>query len=152
ARVTAFATLAPRDGASRREPALAAAAARGGPVAIVTDGAIADHADAPADLLRSARIVVLPRTPFFDAFVSDVTGPSRIAAGDTIRLRVSYGTAGIKAGDTAGNRPGKGGGRKATLAVNVSGRRAVSPPIVLPESGIASSVLTLPPLPSALVA
>ena len=38
ARVTAFDSTAPREGASRLAPALAAAAARGGPVAVVTDG------------------------------------------------------------------------------------------------------------------
>jgi len=136
ARVTAFDTLAPRDGASRLAPALAAAAARGGPVAIVTDGAIADHADAPADLLRSARIVVLPRTPFFDAFVSDVTGPSRIAAGDTIRLRVSYGT--------AGKRETGNGKRTATLVASVGGRRLASRVVDLPDSGVVSADLPFP--------
>ena len=136
ARVTAFDTLAPRDGATRLAPALAAAAARGGPVAIVTDGAISDRTDAPADLLRFARIVVLPRTPFFDAFVSDVTGPSRIAAGDTIRLRVSYGTAGKR---ETGN--GKG---TAVLGASVAGRRIVSRVVNLPDSGIVSTDLTFP--------
>src|SRR5256885_2087162 len=148
ARVTAFDSTAPLDGASRLAPALAAAAARGGPVAIVTDGVISDPADVPADLLRLAPVVVLPRTPVFDAFVADVTGPSRIAAGDTLRLRVSYGTAGTRAGDTAGKKPGKGEERTATLAVNVSGRRVVSRPIVLPDSGIVSTDLTLPPSPA----
>ena len=148
ARVTAFDSTAPQDGASRLAPALAATAARGGPVAIVTDGVISDPADVPADLLRLARVVVLPRTPVFDAFVADVTGPSRIAAGDTLRLRVSYGTAGTRAGDTAGKKPGKGEERTATLAVNVSGRRVVSRPIVLPDSGIVSTDLTLPPSPA----
>ena len=136
ARVTAFDTLAPRDGATRLAPALAAAAARGGPVAIVTDGAISDRTDAPADLLRFARIVVLPRTPFFDAFVSDVTGPSRIAAGDTIRLRVSYGAAGKR---ERGN--GKG---TAVLGANVAGRRIVSRVVTLPDSGIVSTDLSFP--------
>ena len=136
ARVTAFDTLAPRDGATRLAPALAAAAARGGPVAIVTDGAISDRTDAPADLLRFARIVVLPRTPFFDAFVSDVSGPSRIAAGDTIRLRVSYGTAGKR---ETGN--GKG---TAVLGANVAGRRIVSRVVTLPDSGIVSTDLSFP--------
>src|SRR6266571_2650893 len=136
ARVTAFDTLAPRDGATRLAPALAAAAARGGPVAIVTDGAISDRTDAPADLLRFARIVVLPRTPFFDAFVSDVTGPSRIAAGDTLRLRVSYGTAGKR---ETGN--GKG---TAVLGASVAGRRIVSRVVNLPDSGIVSTDLTFP--------
>jgi len=136
ARVTAFDTLAPRDGATRLAPALAAAAARGGPVAIVTDGAIFDRADAPADLLRSAQIVVLPRTPFFDAFVSSVDGPARVGAGDTVRLRVSYGTAGKR---ERGN--GKG---TAVLGANIAGRRIVSRVVNLPDSGIVSTDLTFP--------
>ena len=136
ARVTAFDTLAPRDGATRLAPALAAAAARGGPVAIVTDGAIFDRADAPADLLRSARIVVLPRTPFFDAFVSSVDGPARVGAGDTIRLKVSYGTAGMR---EAGS-----GMRDALLVVTVENRRLWSRRITLPDAGTVSTDLTLP--------
>src|SRR2546430_9804016 len=119
ARVTAFDTLAPSDGTTRLAPALAAAAARGGPVAIVTDGAIADAADAPADLLRSARIVVLPRPPFFDAFVSNIDGPGRVGAGDTIRLKVSYGT--------VGERERGNGKRTATLVASVGGRRLAAP-------------------------
>src|SRR5207237_175435 len=108
--------------ATRLAPALAAAAARGGPVAIVTDGAITDLADVPQDLLQQARIAVLPRAPFFDAFIDSVAGPTRVSAGDTVRLRVSYGTAGGRAGE----RPGKGEGRKGTLVVNLSGRRLLS--------------------------
>jgi hypothetical protein len=136
ARVTAFDTLAPRDGATRLAPALAAAAARGGPVAIVTDGAISDRADAPADLLRFARIVVLPRTPFFDAFVSNVDGPGRVAAGDTIRLTVSYGVAGI--------RDARRGTRSATLVMSGDGRPLLSRRVTLPDSGTVSTDLTLP--------
>src|SRR5438445_158021 len=75
---------------------LAAAAARGGSVTVVSDGAIPDLADIPPDLARQARIVLLPRAPFFDAFVASVDGPRRVAAGDTVRLKVSYGTAGMR--------------------------------------------------------
>jgi len=136
ARVAGFDSTAPRDGASRLGPALAAAAARGGPVAIVTDGVISDPADVPADLLRRARVVVLPRTPFFDAFVSDVTGPSRIAAGDTLRLRVSYGA--------AGKRERGNGKRAATLVASAGGRRIASRVVNLPDSGIVSTDLPFP--------
>src|SRR5437667_6380147 len=108
-RVAGFDTLPPTDGASRLAPALDAAAARGGPVTVVSDGAIADLADIPPDLVRRARIVVLPRTPFFDAFVASVEGPRRVAARDTIRLRVSFGT--------AGKREAGGGRREASLMV-----------------------------------
>ena len=135
-RVAGFDTLPPTDGTSRLAPALDAAAARGGPVTVVSDGAIADLADIPPDLARRARIVVLPRTPFFDAFVASVEGPRRVSAGDTIRLRVSFGT--------AGKRETGSGKRNATLAVNLGGRRIASRAVPLPDSGIVSSELTLP--------
>ncbi|HTD71120.1 MAG TPA: hypothetical protein VK647_11775 [Gemmatimonadales bacterium] len=142
-RVAGFDTLPPTDGASRLAPALDAAAARGGPVTVVTDGAIADLADIPPDLVRRARIVVLPRAPFFDAFVASVEGPRRVSAGDTIRLRVSYGTAGKR---ERGN--GKG---TAVLEASVTGRRIASRVVALPDSGSVSTDLTFPasrfPLP-----
>jgi len=136
ARVAGFDTLPPSDGASRLAPALDAAAARGGPVTVVTDGAIADLADIPADLVRRARMVVLPRAPFFDAFVASVDGPRRVAAGDTIRLKVTYGTAGKR-------ETGKGKGT-AVLAASVTGRRIGSRVVDLPDSGIVSTDLTFP--------
>src|SRR5205807_1616205 len=64
-RVAGFDTLPPTDGASRLAPALDAAAARGGPVTVVSDGAIPDLADIPPDLARRARIVPLPRASLF---------------------------------------------------------------------------------------
>src|SRR5205814_3018674 len=95
-RVAGFDTRPPPGGASRLAPALDAAAARGGPVTVVSDGAIADFADIPPDLVRGARIVVLPRASFFVAYVASAEGPTRVAAGDTVRLKVSYGTAGMR--------------------------------------------------------
>ena len=142
ARVTGFDTTPPADGASRLAPALDAAAARGGPVTVVSDGAISDLADIPPDLARAARIVVLPRAQFFDAFVAAVDGPRRVATGDTIRLKVSYGAAGRRA--TGGMRDAGGGMRKATLGVTSEGRRLVSHEVPLPDSGIVSTELTLP--------
>ena len=146
-RVAGFDTLPPTDGASRLAPALDAAAARGGPVTVVSDGAIPDLADIPPDLARRARIVPLPRAPFFDAFLASVDGPHRVAAGDTIRLKVSYGTAGKTAGDTARKGPGKGEGRKARLVVSLSGRRVASRDVALPDSGIVSTELRFPSSP-----
>jgi len=77
-RVAAFDSTLPADGASRLAPALEAAAARGGPLVIVSDGEIVDRAALPADLLRRARVVVLPRPGFFDAFVAGVEGSRRV--------------------------------------------------------------------------
>ncbi len=135
-RVAGFDTTPPMDGASRLAPALDAAAARGGPVTVVSDGAISDRADIPPDLARAARIVVLPRAPFFDAFVAAVDGPRRVAADDTVRLTVSYGT--------AGRRDAGSGMRDASLAVTVDHRRLASRVVPLPDSGVVSTDLTLP--------
>jgi hypothetical protein len=145
ARVTGFDTLPPTDGASRLAPALAAAAARGGELVVVSDGAIDDRADLAPDLVRRARIVVLPRTPFFDAFVAAVEGPRRVSGADTLRLRVSYGTAGTR--DPKGLPDGRGGRGtgKATLVVSNEGRRLVSRVVPLPDSGIVATDVTLPP-------
>ena len=135
-RVAGFDSLPPTDGASRLAPALDAAAARGGPVTVVSDGAIADFADIPPDLVRGARIVVLPRASFFDAFVSDISGPARIGVGDTVRLKVSYGT--------AGKRERGNGKRTAPLAASVGGRRLASRVVDLPDSGVVSADLPFP--------
>src|SRR3989442_15731890 len=106
--VRAFDTLPPADGATRLGPALAAAAARGGPVIVVTDGAITDLPDVPPDLVRRARPVVLPRPPFFVAVVASIERPRRVAAARTIRLRGGHGAAGRKPGRTAGEAAGAG--------------------------------------------
>jgi len=138
--VRAFDTLPPADGASRLGPALAAAAARGGPVIVVSDGAIADLPDVPPDLVRRARLVVLPRAAFVDAFVASVEGPRRVAANDTVRLKVSYGVAGTRDPRCGMRDAGCG----ATLAVSADGKRLASRTVSLPDSGIVSADLTLP--------
>ncbi|HYK82932.1 MAG TPA: hypothetical protein VEU55_07285 [Gemmatimonadales bacterium] len=137
ARVTAFDTAPPTEGASRLAPALAAAAARGGGVIVVSDGAISDLADVAPDLVRRARIVVLERAPFFDAFVAAVDGPSRVSAGDTVRLTVTYGS--------TGPAPAGGPPRAARLVVLLGGRRLTARAVPLPASGTVATELVLPP-------
>ena len=136
-RVQAFDTGAPAEGRSHLAPALEAAAARGGEVIVVTDGAVDDAGAIPPDLLRRPRVVLLPRTPFFDGFVAGVEGQRRITTTDTVRLRVSYGTAGTREG-------GRGTGT-ATLVVSTDGRRLTTRRVTLPDSGILTTDITLPP-------
>jgi hypothetical protein len=135
ARVTAFDTLPPTDGASQLGPALAAAAARGGPIVVVTDGAISDRADLPPDLARRARVVVLARTPVFDAFVAAVDGPRRVSPADTVRLAVSYGTAGPRVTPAP---------RQVRLVVALGARVLAARPVALPDSGLAATELAVP--------
>ena len=141
-RVTAFDSGAPAEGTSHLAPALEAAAARGGEVIVVTDGAVDDLAAMPLDLLRRPRVVVLPRAPFFDAFVASVDGQRRVTSTDTVRLRVNYGTAGtLKDMEREGGR----GTATTTLVVTEGTRRLLSKTVPLPDSGIVSASLVLPP-------
>jgi hypothetical protein len=146
--VAAFDSTPPTDGASRLGPALEAAAGRAGEVVVVTDGAIDDAASIPADLLRRPRVVLLPRAPFFDAFVTSVEGVRHVTRGDTVRLRVSYGTAGKRALKDMEAGRGKG---TAKLVVSAGDRRLATQPITLPDSGTLETSITLPasrfPLP-----
>ena len=135
-RVAAFDSGAPAEGTSHLAPALEAAAARGSEVIVVTDGAVNDLASIPPDLVRLPRVVVLPRAPIFDAFVSGLDGQRRVTSTDSVRLRVSYGTAGM--------REARGGMRDATLTVTSEGRRLLSRSVVLPDSGILSTDVTFP--------
>ncbi len=141
--VTAFDTAAPTAGASHLGPALEAAAGRAGEVVVVTDGNVDDLASIPADLLRRPRVIVQSRAPFFDAYVASVEGARHVTRTDTIRLRVSYGTAGKREG---GRVTGK-----ATLVVSVGDRRLTSQAVTLPDSGILETSITIPasrfPLP-----
>jgi hypothetical protein len=134
--VTAFDSTPPSDGASRLATALAAAAARGGPIVLVTDGNVRDVATVAPDLLGRLRIVVLPRPDFRDAFIDKIEGAHRIAATDTLRLTVTYGVAGTGDG-------GRGTG-KATLVITSAGRRLTSRDVSLPDTGIVSAEITLP--------
>ena len=135
-RVTAFDSTPPAAGASHLGPALEAAAGRAGEVVIVTDGNIDDAAAIPADLLRRPRVIVQPRAPFYDAYVASVEGVRHVTRTDTIRLRVSYGVAGM--------RDARNGMRTAQLTVDVEGRNLLAKRVSLPDSGVLSEEVTLP--------
>ena len=138
ARVSAFDTTPPADGATRLGPALEAASARGGEVIVVTDGVVDDIAGIPADLRRRPRVILEPppRAPFFDAYSASVEGQRRVTSTDTVRLRVSYGT--------TGKRDARSGMRDARLTVSADGRSLVSRRVSLPDSGVLSTELTFP--------
>lgn len=131
--VQAFDSAAPAEGASRLGPALAAAAARGGALVVVSDGEVSDAGTVPPDLLARARVVVLPRAPFSDAYLAAVSGPGRVSVGDTLILTVSAGRAGPR------SRLGP-----ATIVVSVAGRTVATKPVQLPDSGVVSVAIAVP--------
>ncbi len=91
---------APDAPASRLLPALREAAARGGPIVVVSDGEIEDAAALPADLLRAARVVVLERPRERDAGVVALDLPASLRAGDTALASVDVVATGAGPGDT----------------------------------------------------
>jgi hypothetical protein len=78
----------PTLGRSLLRPALTAAAASSRPVVVVTDGEVEDAADIPLELLGRATVEVFPRPPRADLALVNLTGPSRVTAGDSIVLEI----------------------------------------------------------------
>src|SRR5262249_18839508 len=70
--VAPFDTASPVDGATRLSDALRAAAARTGPIIVVTDGAIDDAEVLPLALLHGVKIVMVPRDSIADVAMVDV--------------------------------------------------------------------------------
>jgi hypothetical protein len=81
-------------------PALREAAGRGSRVVVVTDGLVDDAASLPDDLLRRARIVVVPRAQRPDVGIAALVLPAALRAGDTTSARIDLIAAGTAAGDT----------------------------------------------------
>src|SRR5574338_1035375 len=77
---------------------LLAASAQDRSVVIVTDGAIDDRRELPADLLDAATVRLFPRESIADAAVIAVAAPERITLGDTLRIEVDLATTGALTG------------------------------------------------------
>jgi hypothetical protein len=75
-------------GRSNLLDALTGAVASGRPIAVVTDGEIADVAAIPGDLLARATVRLLPRPAGADVALTAVRAPLRLAAGDTLTIEV----------------------------------------------------------------
>jgi hypothetical protein len=82
-------------------PAWRVAASFGGPVAVVTDGEVDDARDLPADFLRAARVVVVPRPARADVGVAGLDLPLALRAGDTATATITIVAAGASPRDTA---------------------------------------------------
>lgn len=90
----------PARGRSLLAPALAAASAAGRPVVIVSDGEIEDARDLPPDLLARATVRVLARPVVRDVAITEVAGPARVTAGDTLSLEIELRSSGTRGTDS----------------------------------------------------
>jgi hypothetical protein len=86
---------------SRLLPALREALSRGGPIVVVTDGEVDDVAALPADAMRAARVMVLPRPAAADAGIAGMDLPGILVAGDTAVAQVAVASAGGTSADSA---------------------------------------------------
>jgi hypothetical protein len=115
----------PDRGRSLLGPALVAASASGRPVIVVSDGEIEDAGDLPPDLLSGAGVRLFPRAPRPDLALTQVTGPSRVTAGDSIPLEVEVEATGGATADSVVVEAELGGKRLArrTLKLRSGGAR-----------------------------
>jgi hypothetical protein len=90
----------PEASASVLLPALREAAARGGPIVIITDGVIDDAGSLPTDLLRRARVLIVPAPARPDAGVAAFEVPPALRSGDSARVSVDVAFTGAGAGDS----------------------------------------------------
>jgi hypothetical protein len=124
----------PGDGRSRVAGALRAAAGRGGPVFLVTDGELEDFLTVPVAMRRGVVVVLERRDTVPDAALRTVGIDRLVTSDDSIRLTADIGTWGALR-DTSGVLEIRAGGRR--LA-----RRVVTLP---PAPGQARRTVSLPP-------
>jgi hypothetical protein len=103
----------PNRGRSLLAPALTAAAATDRPVVVVTDGEFEDAPDIPADLLARVCVRLFPRAANPDLAITRLTGPARVAEGDTITLELEVQAVGGASRDSVSVEARLGGKRLA---------------------------------------
>ena len=128
----------PTRGRSLLAPALIGAAASGRPVIVVTDGEIEDTREIPTDILSRSGVRTFPRHPRPDLAITQVTGPSRISAGDSIPLEVVVQSVGQETSDTVTVRVTAGTTRLARRTVRLTGEAAGRARITVPTGQLSA--------------
>jgi hypothetical protein len=132
--VTPFDTTAPAGGGSQLGDALRAAAARTGPIIVVSDGAVDDAEVLPLALLRGMKLVLVPRDTIPDVALMDVAMEPRAQRSDSIGGTLLISTVGPVT-ETTGR-----------FEVFDGTRRLIAQELPLPKSpGIARRTFVLPP-------
>jgi hypothetical protein len=128
----------PGRGRSLLAPALLAAAASDRPILIVSDGEVEDVREIPPDILARSGVRLFPRTHRFDVAITRLTGPERIAAGDSITLDISIQHFGEPTRDTMTLHVSDGTKRLARQAVKLSRTPGGRVRITVPSAGLAA--------------
>ncbi|MBK7595569.1 MAG: hypothetical protein IPP98_15325 [Gemmatimonadetes bacterium] len=135
----AFGDLAPGEagGRSMLGAALPAALASGRPVTVVTDGEIGDADALPTELLATTTVRLFPRGPGDDVALVEVRGPERLAAGDSLHLRVEARRVGAAPDSTRIEiRDGAQLLQAATIRLGSTGRGVVDLAMAMPSASV----------------
>jgi hypothetical protein len=131
-----FTDSLPTLGRSLLRPALTAAAASSRPVFVVTDGEVEDAGDLPPELLGRATVEVFPRRPRADIALVNLSGPSRVTAGDSIVLQVEAQAVGGAQAKRVSVEVLSGGKTVASRSLDLGDGAAARTPIAVSSSAI----------------
>jgi hypothetical protein len=126
----------PTRGRSLLAPALLAASATDRAIMVVSDGEIEDLRDIPPDILARSDVRLFPRQQRPDLAITQVSGPSRVTAGDSIPLEVTVQAVGAGARDSARVEVLAGSTRVGARTVRLSGQAGGRARIVVPPSAL----------------
>jgi hypothetical protein len=127
----------PTRGRSLLGPALLAASGTDRPIIVVSDGEIEDIRDIPADILVRSDVRLFPREQRPDLAITQVSGPARASAGDSIRLDITVQAVGTSMRDSVRVEVLAGTTRVGARTVRLSGRTDGRTRVVVPPSRLA---------------
>lgn len=126
----------PTRGRSLLAPALLAASGTDRAIMVVSDGEIEDLQDIPADILARSEVRVFPREQRPDLAITQVSGPARVSAGDSIPLDVTVVAVGASARDSVRVEVLAGSTRVGTRTVRLGGQAGGRTRLVVPRSAL----------------
>jgi hypothetical protein len=124
----------PARGRSLLAPALIAASATDRPTIVVSDGEIEDLRDIPPDILARTDVRLFPRERRPDLAITQISGPARVSAGDSIPLDITVQSVGAVMGDSVRINVLKGATRIGARTIRFRGRPEGRTRLVLPPS------------------
>jgi hypothetical protein len=126
----------PSRGRSLLAPALLAASGTDRAIIVVSDGEIEDLRDIPPDILARSEVRLFPRQQRPDLAITQVSGPTRVSAGDSIPLDITIQAIGASARDTVRVEVRAGSTRVGARTVRLSGQAGGRTRVVVPPSAV----------------
>ena len=126
----------PTRGRSLLAPALIAASGTDRAITVVSDGEVEDLPDIPPDILARSDVRVFPREQRPDLAITQVSGPARVSAGDSIPLDITVAAVGASTRDSARVEVLAGSTRVGARTVRLSGRTGGRTRLVVSPSAL----------------